>query len=365
MKKTLLITLVASTLSLISCNSGGQNATSGNNGISEPVPTNNPTTIPSVLPTSDPTVTPIFSPTPSPTNTPSILPVLKHLYIANERNSFTECNINESGLDENSCQTLTPSGSGTLSAPIGVAVDNNNHLLISNFSSNSITQCNLESGLSDINSCLTSTLTNNVSPEGMTIYNGNLYIANNYSSSDIALSCSLVPSGVNIGSCITIISNAVGGTIKAEDMAFDNYHVFFTNYPDGYIQCNLNSGNIDYNSCTQNILGTHANIMYPRGVSVNNGFIYFINSGNNSVTQCPVTFSGVDSSNCINLLDNNLFQTPIGISIDNNYAYISNMLNNSLTQCNINESGLLLNSCIIKIPTGSGALSQPWFTTIN
>lgn len=365
-KKCLLIPLLIS--SLVACNGGGLTGSSSTAPVTyDPAgdPHNNPNVTPTPAPTSSPNTTP--TPTPTPTGTP--LPTLAHLYIANfHSNSVSQCNINESGVDETSCNTLTPTGNGALNFPVGVAVDSNNHLLISNFSNNGITQCDLDSsGNIVVSSCSTSQqISAGLNPEGMTIYNGSLYIANNYSSNDLALSCSLVPTGVNIGSCMTLVSNNVGGSIRVEDITFDSFHVYLTNYQYGYVKCNLTAGgSIDLTTCLQEVPGVNANISVPRGVAINNGLIYLVNSGNNSVTQCPVNADGVDTQNCTNVQSNILFSAPIGISIYNNYAYITNELNGSITQCAINSSGLESASCINKAPAGMGALNYPWFSAIH
>ena len=63
-------------------------------------------------------------------------------YITNRTivGSYTQCKVNESGIESDTCSTVTPTGNGALSYPLGIAY-NAPYIYIVNGTGNSYTKC--------------------------------------------------------------------------------------------------------------------------------------------------------------------------------------------------------------------------------
>lgn len=69
-------------------------------------------------------------------------------------NSYSQCILHNGVTDETTCQEYTPTGSGTLSSPMGLAIYNN-IAYFANHDNNTYTQCNVNSAGIDFTSCKT------------------------------------------------------------------------------------------------------------------------------------------------------------------------------------------------------------------
>lgn len=100
--------------------------------------------------------------------------------------------------------------------------------------------------------------------------------------------------------------------------------------------CPLTSGSIG--ACVDS--GVGATFNQPKGIFTNYGpttYALITNSGNNTVSRCDSTDSGV-LSNCTEMSG---FSTPTSIYVTNTAAYITNAGDNSVSICSISASGVL------------------------
>ncbi len=51
--------------------------------------------------------------------------IIMYIFTNESGNSYTQCDVNSSGIESSTCITVTPSGRGALNTPNGIGFDDN------------------------------------------------------------------------------------------------------------------------------------------------------------------------------------------------------------------------------------------------
>ena len=287
-------------------------------------------------------------------------------YITNgNNNSYTQCNMNSvTGIDPNHCNTITPSGAGALNSPYGIAI-NNGFAYITNSGNNSYTQCNIGANGIESNTCHTVSPTVGLNfPTGIAFNNGFAYIVDAGSSTHLYTQCSVSSSTGDIDSntCVSS-SNPSAGNMSF--VALSGGYAYFS-MSLGYIQCTVGLNGVLTCSGSQLLTIPSGAGAYntPFGITVSNGLAYFIVFASPPyIAQCTVGTNGINNNanDCtfVTPTASGALNSPLGITINHGFAYIINSGNNSYTQCQINATGIEASTCTTTIPTGNGVLNSP------
>ena len=295
------------------------------------------------------------------------LPVLNKAVFTNfGNNSLTQCDVNANGINNTSCQTITPTGSGALNYPTGVAIHGNYAYIVNSDSASSYTQCEITANGINSSSCQTITPSESGGMSYVTgiAFAGNyVYFASGFGTNGNSYTqCNLGSNGIDSSSCQTVKPNGSGALNGPTLIAINNNYIYFVNFNNNsYTQCGLTGSGINSASCQTNVVN---NLNGPEGIAFNGSYAYFTNYNNDSYTQCNVNASGIESSTCQNFITTSFgaLNYPIGLAINNNYAYFANnnMGTNSYTKCSIDSSGIISSSCQSISPSGTGELNAPF-----
>lgn len=284
-----------------------------------------------------------------PTPSSLLLDVIVYSYIVNvSGNSYTQCAVNANGIDTTGCTTITPSGSGSLSAPSAITI-NANYAYITNYSSASYTECPISNQVIDSTACNTITPSGNGAlyhPLGITINGNYVYITDG--DRQKYTQCSVSNGQINTASCVSVhpaSGQSFAGIVIANNYVLMTNYYYYANHGD-YTQCTINGSGIDPTSCVTTSLYAPGALSNPLGITIYNNLVYIVNQNNNSYTQCSLNSSGIITSSCITHTPSGVaaLNSPNGITISNNYAYIVNS-NNSYTQCSVNLANGDLENC--------------------
>ena len=300
-----------------------------------------------------------------------------YAYIANQSNqSYTQCSINESGIESLSCFNVTPmssSGAQLLNNPIKIAF-NESYAYITNQSSSpgNYTQCSVnESGI-ESSSCF------NVTPmsSGTPLLNGSIVIAFNQNYAYIInnlgnnyTQCNVVSGLIESATCFNVTPMSSGTPLLNHpvSIAFNGSYAYITNATASYYtQCSVDStGLIESTTCfnvTPMLSGT-ALLSSSYGILVNESYAYLIDNIQSNYMQCGVVSGLIESSSCFNVTPMSsgtaLLSHPNGIGIYESYAYITN--SSYYTQCGVVSGLIESSSCFNVTPMSSGTplLSAP------
>ena len=279
---------------------------------------------PTPSPTPTPTPTPVPPPTPTPTPTPPSLDGPSGITINNgyayildvNSDSYTQCTVDPTTGVFSACDTVLPTGSGTLFAPSGI-----------------------------------------------TINNGFAYITNN--ADDSYTKCTVNPTTGIFSACNTVTPSAPGGLDGPIGIAINNGFAYITNFNgNSYTKCTVDPTTGVLSTCNTLTPGA---LNTPAGIAINNGFAYITNFNGNSYTKCTVDpTTGVFSAcNTVTPSSPNALGSPNGIAINNGFAYIANNNDNNYTQCTVDPTTGVLSACSTVMPAAPGALNGPNGIAIN
>ena len=318
---------------------------------------------------------------------------------ANPVGSLTQCTVNQSNGNFTNCNTITPqtaAGVNTLLNPTGMTMNFFNgvpYLYINSFGNpngtgGANTKCQLNQSTGAISNCTTVAplATNNFDwPIGVKINrinnNDYAYIPNYGSQSgntppvlaDTYTKCNVDSASGTLSNCARI---ALPGILfTPEDIAIfqaangpvvyiPNQKPMLPGQNSSYVQCGIKPTDGTLINCINFIPAAPGILTQPRGVAINNGFIYFVNSaanGNNTLinsgyTQCTITPANGNLTNCTTTNLPGILNSPTGIIIkdvgNSRYAYIANEDGKTYTQCNVNLTDGTLSGCTN--PTAGG-----------
>lgn len=287
----------------------------------------------------------------------------KFAYILNSTGaSYTQCSLNESGIESASCVTTAISAATTNETLYGIAFSGNFAYII-DADQNAYIQCNVnESGIESSSCAPVTPLQKDGTlalgyPQGIT-FNGNYaYVINGSNSS--YTQCSVNAKGsIESNTCV----NTVLGILNAPtSIAFSGNFAYITNNGENtYTQCAVTATGIDSTKCVT--IPDNSALNQPFGIAFNGNFAYISNFGTsganaNTYTQCNVVKNVINPASCI--ASTVILSQPSGIAINAGFIYINDTNSNSYTQCNITESGVNSASCSTILPTGNGALTAP------
>jgi len=282
-------------------------------------------------------------------------------------NAYHQCKVDQpTGLF--SCES-EPLPLSQLNTPTGVAIYKN-HIYINNSAfgvgpDSSVLKCTLN-GTQPLTDCVL----NNESatqgaldhPIGITFYNDKAYIGNfgSAESNPRYTQCNIADNG-DLTPCETItLESTINGT--PEVIEFNNNFAYITDQlNNGYFTCNVEENTGHLTNCVLSSLSESSAIVPavgPRGMLINNGYAYFVNSGFHGGTQiesiatytkCSVESSGQLSSCQTTALAG--LSSPTDIVYDGNYIYITNekFQGLSYTKCTINSTNGDLENCYTEV----------------
>lgn len=245
------------------------------------------------------------------------------IYIVNyDNNSYTQCQMNAYGIESSTCNTVTPNVEGVeiLSYPTGIAVLGQ-YVYISNQVSSSYTQCNITASGIESSTCNIITPTGSgalFGPAGMAISGNNIYFANfNTGGVSTYTYCIAGESGIDPNTCSTI--TPPDSTLhRVQGVTISNGFAYFADweeYPDGsYTQCSITADVIDAGSCVRITPTGIGVLVYPVSVTIYKNKAYFLEDGgaggSSDYTTCDVGIAGIESSTCVTKSMDNLLNAP-------------------------------------------------------
>ena len=268
-------------------------------------------------------------------------------------NSYIECQVGASGIESSTCALLKPTGTGALSVPNTIVI-NNGMSFTTNMGNNTITQCGSGSCSNLIPAGLNA-------PQGLAIGNGFVYITNNGDGNGTSYTqCNINSSGIESSTCATVAPTGAGTMTGPSGIAVDSNFAYILSNESSYTQCNLGVSGIESNTCNTGSFSAGNNI---RGIAVNNGYAYVTNGGSNNIIQCNVNSNGIESNTCTTITPtgSGVLALPSGITIYESTAYIINGTGaGSYTQCPVTGNGIESGSCITTPFTIDGTGNFPY-----
>lgn len=294
-----------------------------------------------------------------------------YVYITNSDNSYSQCLVNDNGIESDSCTTIKPNGSNALSGPTGIAF-NGKFAYINNFDTDSYTQCLVSANGIESYSCTIVAPTGNgvlELPTGIA-FNGEFAYILNYTGS--YTQCSVSANGIEPYTCVT--TELSGSLDFPTGIAFNGKFAYITNsgYGSGrsYTQCMVTDEGIKSDTCKVVVPHGDGALSTPMAIAFNGKFAYITNSGSGdgtSYTQCLVGDNGIESDTCIGVTPVGIgaLSAPVGIAFSGEFAYIVNSETNSYTQCLVGVNGIKSSTCKTIIPSGSSALKDPYYIAFH
>lgn len=278
-------------------------------------------------------------------------------------NSYTQCQVNESGIESSSCATVTPTGSGALDRPAGIAYSKPYiYILNAGEDSNSYTKCYVGNDGIESSTCETITPTGNGalnSPKAITFNGQYAYITNSTGAS--YTQCKLGSSGIDVSTCNTVATSGPNALSNSLGIASSGKYVYATT-SNKLIRCDTNANGLEFGTCTQSY--PQSGIIFGLfGITFDDTYAYITNVRDGNYTQCVVADHILDSSSCITS-PVGTFTNPQSIAVDNGFAYIITA-GNTYTQCKVDNDGLNLSTCLKIIPSGDGVLNIPYGIMIH
>lgn len=225
--------------------------------------------------------------------------------------SYTQCHVGVSGIEPNTCLTITPKAPGALSQPEGLAFYKG-RAYFSNNGNNSYTQCDVTNSSIDSSSCNTYTPGLNImqNPSTVAIYNDIAYFTyeGNNSASGYT-QCNINDSGIILPSCAFVEPTGGDGLDlldKPTGLTFIDGYAYFSNWTSSYTQCNVAvNGAIEPNTCTTiepPVAGVQPSLGTPFNVAFYNNIAYFTDYASGYYTQCSTDGVGVIEPNtCVSI----------------------------------------------------------------
>lgn len=238
--------------------------------------------------------------------------------------------INNQGL----ATTIGP-GTTSIQASLGSIVSPTVNLIVNYYiyvlngtPSNSLSSCLVNSNDYSIGSCVI-TVSGLSTPQSLTIYNGNVYVAN-YGANNI-LMCPINSSNGLLGACITM-GNGLNGPTGIS--IYNGYAYISNNNNNSLSYCPVASSG-QLGTCTTTGSGTITN---PNGIFVYKGYAYFGSLALSNAYYCPVLPNG-SLGLCAVANPNLLVSSTSAVFIVNGYAYISVYGNGTYASCPVNSNG--------------------------
>lgn len=285
-------------------------------------------------------------------------------------NSYTQCKINSLGIIESAtCFAITPDGGGALHIPIGIVVDNARSFtyIVNSNPPYSYTQCHVISGFGiESSSCQT------IAPSGAGTLDGPTYIAldtvNNFvyipnGNGAFVTQCSVGVNGIESNNCTQPITASSGLLNVPQGVAVDevNHWVYIVDPGSNYLQCPINASGIDSANCAT--VGSAAFGAVGIAVDSVNRFVY-IGNGDATYTQCSITSAGINVASCTTgTLPIAFGPASAGVAVNNGIVTFTNNGTPAYAgyiQCTAGVSGINSASCVFTQPTGAGALNVPY-----
>lgn len=310
-----------------------------------------------------------------------------YAYIADfSGNALQKCVVASDGT-LSFCQNIAQPG--TLNNPTGIAINNgqiyvnNSAFTVPSSVPSSYTQCLLNNSMTTLSGCSINTQPGLQYPIGITISGNYSYIGNYFATESYARPGTYTLCNVesNTGSLINCQTNQIenipaDGT--PEVVVINNNFGYITDQTNsGYMFCNVSTESGSLNSCQFESLESGIGGVIPigpRGMMINNGYAYIVNSGvvNNAIigassyTVCSVNPERGTLTNCSTQETSpGKLNSPTGIAVYESNVYITNEdgPGYSYTMCGIGLNGFLTNCSTYSL---SGATTQtgPWLTYI-
>lgn len=149
-----------------------------------------------------------------------------YAYFPNMNSSnYTQCSVGENGIESASCAIVTPTGNSALSNPSAIAFNGSYAYItnLNNYTGGSFTQCAVrENGVIDSSTCNTLTLTGTntlSSPYGIAFKGNYAYFVNGDNNS--FTQCTVGNNGIEINTCITKTPTGFGALNYPIGLAFN------------------------------------------------------------------------------------------------------------------------------------------------
>lgn len=221
---------------------------------------------------------------------------------SNAANQYTQCVVTQNGIESDTCTTVEPqyNGSDALNYPADL-VAIGHYIYFTNSGANSYTQCSLDENGIESDTCtpiIPTTPGALNGPNGIGV-KGNLIYFTNWLNSYTY--CSFDADGLVDSSSCTTVTPTVGLLNNPYDITFKGRYAYFTNWQNNspgktYAKCSVNANNIiNENSCQI----VTPPLDTPNGLTFYSNKAYFMNQNDQKYTQCNVAANGlIDSSNC-------------------------------------------------------------------
>ncbi len=249
----------------------------------------------------------------------------------------------------NSCTiTFTPGTTPVVSTSFSIYGSNTSALTgqlaissyaayLTNTSSDSVTRCNISLADGVLSGCSTVLSSINSNPAGIAFNSAGTYAYIPIASPAAVVACAVDGRSGALSSCATttLIS---GSSTSANGIVYNSQLgiIYLTLSTDSVYQCSLNA-NGSIASCSDS---GATNLSSPQGIAINPAgtIAYIANLNDSTVTQCHVSLSTGNLSECVT--NTGMGSANIGMAIDptNAYAYVTNGSSNGITWGSINQA---------------------------
>lgn len=157
---------------------------------------------------------------------------------------------------------------------------------------------------------------------------------------------------IELNSCsiVTPTSSAGDQLLNSPSgIAFYNKYAYITNANNSYTKCDLSWDGIESETCANVVPQGKAALNGPSSIVFHGKYAFITNANGNSYTQCSVSPNGVIETATCNTLQPTVatgtLSVPVSVVFTSDYAYFTNYGNNSLTKCQSDENGIESASC--------------------